>query len=74
MKHIVFSQMMGRDNSMIRFDRQAEDEEIPLVEDDFRLMIFLIYLAPFLDEVFLEPEEQENRQKDEEKIWSMSFI
>jgi len=57
--------MQERDNSMIHLD-QLDEGEIPLVDEVFRQMISLIYLAHFLDEDLI-PVEQGNQARDEEK-------
>ena len=65
MRHTLYFQMQERDNSMIHLD-QLDEGEIPLVDEVFRQMISLIYLAHFLDEDLI-PVEQGNQARDEEK-------
>jgi hypothetical protein len=54
-----------------------EEDEVHLMvdEEDSKERIFQIYLTHFLEEDFLEADKQvEGKQKDDEKIWNMTYI
>lgn len=62
--------MQGKDSSMIHTDLQDEQEILLGDQDDFREMIFQIYLIHFLVEVFRELQGDKDERR-EEKIWNM---
>jgi hypothetical protein len=70
------SQMEERNKTMMLLVIEVEVEARLEVEpeDDFKEKIFQIYLTHFLGDDFREEDkDQEDRQKNEEKIWNMIY-